>query len=134
MAPSAFVELVETLLQRDGYRTQRPAGAGAERLVVATTASGDSMIVSAHHVEGPNAWNPDSSEKISTPQLHRTRRLADQHEAGLLVVVTNGGFSRPARRYAEEHGIDLLDRSSLQRWAEWQEPLVLVDDAEQDAA
>ncbi|MEU5431443.1 hypothetical protein AB0H73_38375 [Streptomyces olivoreticuli] len=58
MAPSAFVDLVEALLERDGYRTQRPTGTGAERLIVATNASDDSMIVSAQHVEGPSAPCP----------------------------------------------------------------------------
>ncbi|MCF3105349.1 restriction endonuclease [Streptomyces roseoverticillatus] len=135
MAQGAFADLVEALLRRDGYQTQRPAGAGADHLIMASQAD-CSLIVSALRVDGPDTWrlDPKPADDITTLALHGVRHLTTQRAAEHLVVVTNGGFSLPARRYAAKHRIVLLGRDLLQRWAEWQEPFEFTDRCEQETA
>ncbi|MGK5546692.1 restriction endonuclease [Streptomyces sp. URMC 127] len=137
MAPGAFADLVEQLLRRDGYPTHRPAAARAERMITANV-SGGPVTFFAHRVDGSRgsamAWAAGPAGDIGTPDLHRMHRLAAQCTDQPLVVVTNGGFSRPAQRYAAQHGIGLLGRDLLLRWAEWQEPLDVTEPSDQNAA
>ncbi|MFE6153637.1 restriction endonuclease [Streptomyces sp. NPDC057889] len=134
-SPSRFVDLVERLLQRDGFETARPDSPGSATFVSATCPKGHVLLISAHHVDGPTqGWRPDPPADVGAPTLHATR-LAAGDRARDLVVVTNGGFSRPARRYAAAHGMVRLSRKGLQRWAEWEEPLECAEEGhEQDAA
>ncbi|WP_432095693.1 restriction endonuclease [Streptomyces sp. bgisy100] len=133
-SPSHFVDLVERLLQRDGFETARPDFPGSATFVSATCPEGHALLFSAHRVDGPRGWRPEPPADVSAPTLHATR-LAAGDRARNLVVVTNGGFSDPARRYAAKHGMKKLRRNGLQRWAEWEEPLECAEDGhEQDAA
>ncbi|MFJ4895028.1 restriction endonuclease [Streptomyces sp. NPDC088788] len=132
MSSSEFTSLVEMMLQRDGFRTTRLVGAGD--LISATCLRGHATLFSSHRVRGPRGWRPNPPEKISTPILHAARLASDGHSPEVVVVTTNGGFSGPARRYAVEHDMRLLDRNGLQRWAEWEEPMECVVGHELDVA
>jgi hypothetical protein len=134
MSTSRFINLVEKLLQRDGFQTARLDSAGAELLVSATCPRGHSFLVSPHRVRGPHGWKPEPAEEVSTPSLHAARLVAEHCEPDVFVVVTNGGVSAPARRYAKEHDMCLLSRRDLRRWAEWEEPMECVEEHEQGAA
>lgn len=134
MSASKFIDLVEKLLQRDGFQTARIDWAGAELLISATCPRGHSFLVSPHRVRGPHGWKPEPAEDVSTPSLHAVRLVAEHREPDVFVVVTNGGFSAPARRYAKEHDMCLLSRRGLRRWAEWEEPMECVEEHEQGAA
>ncbi|MFF1593073.1 restriction endonuclease [Streptomyces sp. NPDC058286] len=122
MSPSRFVRLVERLLQRDGFETERPEGPGAITTVSAACPEGHSFLFSTHLVRGPQGWRPDPPADVGVPRLHAARTAAGSRERDL-IVITNGGFSRPARRYAREHDLELISRPGLQRWAEWEEPV-----------
>lgn len=134
MSPSEFISLVETLLQRDGFQTALPGGTGAEFLVSATCPRGHTFLFNGHHVRGPHGWKPEPAVQISAPSLHSLHLLAEGRTYDGFVVVTNGGFSEPARRYANEHDMCLLNRRGLRRWAEWEEPMECVEDHERDVA
>ncbi|MEV6319150.1 restriction endonuclease [Streptomyces sp. NPDC051776] len=133
MRPREFVSLVEALLRRDGFETARPEGAGVDGLVSATCSRGHSLLFSAHRVSGPRGWRPEPADALGAPDLHTVRLAAERLRFDDLVVVTNGSFSAPARRYAEEHDMCLWDRSELQRWAEWEGPLDCVGDHHEGA-
>ncbi|MGC4986662.1 restriction endonuclease [Streptomyces sp. DT193] len=134
MPPSEFIGLVETLLQRDGFRTARPDGASEEFHVLAVCPQGHTFVFNSHRVRGPQGWKPEPAAQITTPSLHAARLVAERRKPDVFVVITNGGFSEPARRYADEHAMCLVDRRSLQRWAEWEEPMECVEDHEQGVA
>lgn len=134
MSPSEFTDLVETLLQRDGFQVARPSGAGAELQISATCPRGHTLLFSTHRVRGPQGWKPEPAAHVSTPSLHTARLVAERQEPDVLAVVTNGNFSEPARRYANEYDMYLMERHSLQRWAEWEEPMECCEDHEQDVA
>ncbi|WP_158711326.1 restriction endonuclease [Streptomyces sp. NRRL S-1824] len=134
MPASEFVSLVESLLDRAQFRTTRPGGANSKALISAVCPDGHTIVFVAHRVRGPRGWPPEPAEQMSATDVHTARLLGERGDPNLVVVVTNGGFSAPARRYAAEHDLHLLDRSDLQRWAEWQDPLTCFDDCGQDAA
>ncbi|MEV5982876.1 restriction endonuclease [Streptomyces sp. NPDC052114] len=133
MSPSQFVDLVERLLQRDGFQTARPDELGSATFVSAACPKGHTLLFSAHRVDGPRGWQPEPPANVGAPTLHAMRLAAGRHERDL-VVITNGGFSGPARRYAAEHGMNQWSRRVLQRWAEWEETLECGASHEQDAA
>lgn len=65
-------------------------------------------------------------------QLGRTARV--RFPDALIAVASNGRFSLPARRYAREHRILLIDRDDLRRWMEWGTPLFeIIGSCEQPA-
>ncbi|WP_138909247.1 restriction endonuclease [Streptomyces chryseus] len=130
---SEFVDLVKSLLERDGFQTRCPGGVGSEVLVLATCREGHTSLVRVHHVRGTEGWKPEPTE-MSTPKLHAALLVAKQHGADDVTVVTNRDFSRPARRYADEHDMSLLDRNDLQRWAVWGQSMICSDDLEEDVA
>ncbi len=127
MKPAAFVDLVETMLQRDGFQTARPAAAGIASVVTATCPRGHVLLVSTHRVQRPYGQMPGPAALVGTPALHTARVIAGRLTPDLVVVVTNGHFSDPARRYGDENDMWLLPRRDLQWWAEWQEPLECCD-------
>ncbi|MEV6774738.1 restriction endonuclease [Streptomyces syringium] len=138
MDPGTFAHLVELLLQRDGCQTQRPAATQAGQMIAATADGGRRLTFFARRVDDPRdssmGWTTGPASDISTTDIHRMHRLAAQCTDDSLIVVTNGGFSRPARRYAAQHRIGLLGRDALLRWAQWQEPFEFADQPDQNAA
>ncbi|MEV6318856.1 restriction endonuclease [Streptomyces sp. NPDC051776] len=133
MDAPAFVNLVQALLRRDGFETTRLERDGMEGLVSVTCARGHRIVFSAHRVRGPHGWRPDPAEDVGTPDLHTVRVAVERFPCDDLVLVTNGGFSAPARRYAEDHDMCLWDRRDLRRWAEWEEPAACVGGHDGDA-
>jgi hypothetical protein len=135
MSPAAFVDVVEAMLQRDGFTTTRPGAAGTRHLVLGTYSCGDTTLMSTHHTKGHIGSSPVPATTVGVPALHSVQVAADRLDhVGLIVAVTNGHFSAPARRYAGDKEMVLLDRSDLERWAEWQYPLACCDDSARDAA
>ncbi|MFK0112555.1 restriction endonuclease [Streptomyces sp. NPDC091217] len=134
MTPVAFGDLVEVMLQRDGFRTARPVGVGRTSVVAATCPRGHLLLVSTHRVQAPFGQAPEPAARVGAPALHTVRVVAERLEPDLVVVVTNGHFSEPARRYGDANDMWLLPRRDLQSWAEWQEPVECCDDSAQDVA
>lgn len=134
MKPSVFVELAEAMLQRDGFQTARPVGAGSAAVVSATCPRGHALLLSTHRVQRPYGQTPEPAAMVGTPALYTVRAITERLKVDLVVVVTNGHFSEPARRYGDENDMWLLARRDLQWWAEWREPLECCDDSGQDVA
>ncbi len=125
MSSEAFTALIEKLLVHDGHCVLKPTEPqNPNWSLLVTTESGHWMAVTTQHWHNPNTWG-QPAEVVNTAVLHRARRGAVA-AGGDAIVVTNGGITRPARRYAAAQKIRLIDRAELQRWAEWGEPLTRV--------
>ncbi|MER6913393.1 restriction endonuclease [Streptomyces sp. NPDC000594] len=114
-----FEELTAWLLERDGHaierRTGGPGDMGAD--VIAVSPSGQRVVVQCKHVG-------TSGRSMGNGALHGLNGTARPvHKADIVIAVTNGGFARQGRRFAEEQGIHLIDRAALQRWATWGRPV-----------
>ncbi|MQT04385.1 restriction endonuclease [Streptomyces jumonjinensis] len=110
-----FEELSAWLLQRDGYDIQRGTGGsgdlGAD--VIAVSRSGQRVVVQCKHVG-------TSGRNVASRHIHQLNGTAWQtHGADIVIAVTNGGFPKPGRTFAEDHNIHLIDRAALERWATW---------------
>ncbi|OEJ21814.1 hypothetical protein AR457_41035 [Streptomyces agglomeratus] len=123
MTSVAFTAFIQRLLERDGHTVSAPAEAeDPDRLILAFTASGHRLAVIARHWDSRNHVSRPA-EAVNTSMLHCCRRNAVAAGVEETIVVTNGAITRPARRFAAAQGIRLIDRTELQRWAEWGEPL-----------
>ncbi|MEW1551649.1 restriction endonuclease [Streptomyces tsukubensis] len=119
---SEFEEWTAWLLQRDGYKVQRGKGGsgdlGAD--VIAVSPSGQRVVVQCKHMGTPG-------RSVGSDALQRLNGTArDIHGADIVIMVTNGGVSKPARLFAEDQRIKkihLIDRAVLQRWATWGRPV-----------
>ncbi|MER6477119.1 restriction endonuclease [Streptomyces filamentosus] len=115
---SEFERLTADLLIRDGYEIVRDKG-GAGDLgadVIARGPKGETVVVQCKHTS--------SSAKIGSGALQRLNGTARQvHGADVVVAMTNGTFSAPARRFAEGQGIHLVGERELEQWATWGQPL-----------
>ncbi|MFI6143746.1 restriction endonuclease [Streptomyces griseus] len=122
MTPYEFEHMVATLARRDGLHVVRASGGsrdlGAD--VIAVTA-GDLRVVfqCKHRYAGAGKVG---SRDVQT--LNGTAR--PEHQADIVVAVTNGTFTKPAIDFARAHDIQLLDRMDLRRWATWGDPLLSV--------
>ncbi|MFH8386983.1 restriction endonuclease [Kitasatospora sp. NPDC018058] len=62
--------------------------------------------------------------KVDSPDIQRLNGTARPvHRADVVVVVTNGTVTAPARAFARSQQIHCLDRDRLERWATWGQPL-----------
>ncbi|WP_435191244.1 restriction endonuclease [Streptomyces sp. bgisy126] len=113
-----FEQLTVDLLIRDGYEIVRSKG-GAGDLgadVIARGPKGETVVVQCKHRA--------NSTKIGSPDLQRLNGTAKQvHGADIVVAMTNGTFSKPAQRFAEDQNICLIEARELEQWATWGQPL-----------
>ena len=110
-----FEYAVRDLLRRDGCvdaaRTGGRGDLGAD--VIATDPSGRRWVVQCKHRRGGLAGSA-----VGTPDLQRLNGTARPvHRADVVVLVTNGRFTRDAYQFARSQGIDLVARERLTRWA-----------------
>ncbi|MBK3384609.1 restriction endonuclease [Streptomyces sp. DEF1AK] len=124
MAPSAFEQMVASLARRDGHRVIRDGG-GARDLgadVIAVTAEGQRIVFQCKHRTAGRG-------KVGSPDIQTLNGTArPEHNADIVVAVTNGTFTKPAIAFARAHDIHLLDQVLLKRWGTWGEPLLTVLD------
>lgn len=122
MTPYEFERMVTALARRDGLHVVR-AGGGSRDLgadVIAITA-GELRVVfqCKHRVAGAG--------KVGSPEIQTLNGTArPEHQADIVVAVTNGTFTKPAADFARSHDIQLLDRVELRKWATWGDPLLTV--------
>lgn len=119
-----FEELTAWLLERDGHdierRTGGPGDMGAD--VIAVSPSGQRVVVQCKH-------SGTAGRSMPPKALHGLNGTARQiHKADVVIAVTNGGFSKQGREFAEKQGIHLIDRAALQRWATWGRPVTEILD------
>ncbi|MEU9061745.1 restriction endonuclease [Streptomyces sp. NPDC048430] len=122
MTPSAFEHMVAVLARRDGYRIVRHGG-GARDLgadVIAVTSNDLRVVFQCKHRQA-------GAGKVGSPDIQTLNGTArPEHNADIVVAVTNGTFTKPASDFARSHDIQLLCQARLKRWATWGEPLLSV--------
>lgn len=122
LSPQAFEALVAELMEWDDMTLERRRG-GAGDLgadAIGVTADALRVVAQVKHVRRRHATI--DSGVIQT--VNGTARPV--HRADIVVVVTNGTFTRPARDLAKSQGIFLVDWKALRRWATLGEPLLDV--------
>ncbi len=120
MAPDAFEYAVRDLLQRDGCHARKVGRANDQSVdVLAEDPTGRRWAVQCKHKQDPVGGRPVGVGVLYA--LAGTYRRS--HGAHVAVVVTNGRFSRESLKWGAEHGILLVDRPALARWAAGGRPL-----------
>lgn len=122
MTPAAFEQTVAILAKRDGHRVIRDGGGsrdlGAD--VITETPNQQRVVFQCKHRQAGQG-------KVGSPDIQTLNGTArPQHNADIVVAVTNGSFTKPASDFAHTHEIHLLDQARLKRWATWGEPLLSV--------
>lgn len=118
---SEFEHAIRDLMFRDGcadaVRTGGRGDAGAD--VIATDPSGRRWVFQCKHRKNGLAGSP-----IGTPDLQRLNGTARPvHHADVVVMLTNGRFTRDAIPFSRSQKIHLVDRQTLARWAAGSWPL-----------
>lgn len=110
MSPTAFEEACAELLVRDGFLNARRVG-GAGDLgadVVAWDSESRKLVLQCKHYA-----RPVGSKEVQT--FNGTAR--PEHKAHHPIMIGLNGFTQPAADFAARHGIVLLGRPELKRWA-----------------
>lgn len=120
MKPDAFEFAVRDLFERDGCRARKVGRANDQSVdVLAEDPMGRRWAVQCKHKQDPLGGRP-----VGVGVLYALAGTYQRsHHAHVAVVVTNGRFSRDAHRWGAEHGVHLVDRTALARWAAGSRPL-----------
>ncbi|MFH9568490.1 restriction endonuclease [Streptomyces globisporus] len=122
MTPYEFEHMVARLARRDGLNVVRSSGGsrdlGAD--VIAVTAGELRIVFQCKHRHA--GVGKVGSRDMQT--LNGTAR--PEHQADIVIAVTNGTFTKPAIDFARSHTIHPLGRTDLRRWATWGDPLLSV--------
>jgi restriction system protein len=112
MDATAFEYAVRDLMIRDGFDAERVGGAGDRAAdVIGHGADGRVIVVQCKHTV--------TRAKVGARVIYQVNGTAEHaHGADDAIVVTNGGFTSDAIRYAAQVGIYLIDRSALRAWAQ----------------
>jgi len=118
-----FEILVSWLTARDGLKVIQPHGGPGDRGadVISQAPDGRRVVVQCKQT-GRAAKQSVTSTNVQT--FNGTAR--PEHKADVAVMVTNGGFSEPARDFARDHAIHLIGATELERWATWGDSLYEV--------
>ncbi|MGW0868938.1 restriction endonuclease [Streptomyces sp. NPDC002740] len=118
-----FEILVAWLTHRDGMKVTRQHGGSGDRGadVISLTPDGRRVVVQCKQTSNA-AKQTVTSTNVQT--FNGTARL--EHKADIALMVTNGTFSEPAREFASDHAIHLIDAKQLECWATWGDSLYEV--------
>ncbi|MFI5617923.1 restriction endonuclease [Streptomyces sp. NPDC051567] len=116
-----FEFAVRDLMRRDGCADAEQVGGrgdnGAD--VKATDPYGRRWVIQCKHRKA--GW---AGSAVGTPDLQVLNGTGRQiHGGDVLVMLTNGRFSRPAPGFAESQRLHLVDRHLLAQWAGGSRPL-----------
>ena len=118
---SQFEHAIRDLLYRDGCADAARVGGrgdlGAD--VIATDPSGRRWVVQCKHRQKGASGSPVGSRDLQV--VNGTARPV--HRADVVVVATNGRFTRDAANFATSQHIHLVNREVLGRWAGGSWPL-----------
>ncbi|WEP00740.1 restriction endonuclease (plasmid) [Streptomyces sp. FXJ1.172] len=119
MHHAQFEHTVAELARRDGYTIKRAHGGagdlGADVIAIAPDGRTRVVIQCKHTRRGAT---------VGSPALQRLNGTARQvHFANVVVAITNGYYSGPAKKFARSQGITLLGPPHLEEWATWGVPL-----------
>ncbi|MEV3925931.1 restriction endonuclease [Actinomadura coerulea] len=112
MPPDEFESAVAELMIRDAITARQVGGSDdqAADVIGEHAATGTRIVVQCKHTT--------IRANVGVQVIYQVNGTAGPaHRADVAVVVTNGGFTRSARRNAEQFRIALLDRAELERWA-----------------
>ncbi|MFE9332816.1 restriction endonuclease [Streptomyces sp. NPDC006925] len=118
---AAFEFAVRDLMFRDGCRDAVRTGGRGDRGadVIATDPVGRRWVIQCKHRRDGLAGSA-----IGTPDLQRLNGTARPvHKADVVVMLTNGRFTRDARPFSNDTQMHLVDRDVLARWAAGSWPL-----------
>jgi restriction system protein len=110
MSADGFEQACADLLARDGFvRARRVGSSGDLRAeVVAWDDDGDKIVSQCKQY----------SSAVGSEAVQRFNGTAvPEHHARVAVIVALNGFTRPATDFARRHGIILVGRPELKRWA-----------------
>ncbi|MFG2794031.1 restriction endonuclease [Streptomyces sp. NPDC048419] len=118
---SEFEHAVQALLRRDGCRNAVRVGGsgdlGAD--VTATDPYGRRWVIQCKHRRHGDAGHPVGTRDLQI--LNGTARPV--HQADIAVLITNGRITTPARTFAAQQRLHLVDRRLLAAWAAGPHPL-----------
>lgn len=121
MSADGFEQACADLLARDGFvRARRVGGSGD---------LGADVV----------AWDPDDRKvvmqckqytaPVASGALQKFNGTAvPEHDADVAVIVALNGFTKPAVNFAQKHGIVLIGRLELKRWAHGEHLYAVVDE------
>lgn len=110
MSADGFEQACADLLARDGFvRARRVGGSGDLGAdVVAWDDDGDKVVLQCKQYSGT----------VGSEAVQRFNGTAvPEHHAQVAVIVALNGFTLPATNFARRHGIVLVGRPELKRWA-----------------
>ena len=111
MDPTAFEHATRDLMIRDGLTARHVGQRGDQAAdVIGRDLAGRVLVVQCKHTT--------TGGRVGSRVMYEVNGTAGPvHGADVAVVVTNGDFTRNAREFAARHGIHLIDRDRLTRWA-----------------
>jgi restriction system protein len=112
MTPTEFELACRDLMRRDGLRAERVGGSNDQAVDVnGRDHLGRVVVVQCKHTI--------RNANVGVGVLYAVNGTARPvHDAHLVVIATNGGFTREARAWAPKHQIHLLDRDKFIRWSQ----------------
>ncbi|MFI5667732.1 MULTISPECIES: restriction endonuclease [unclassified Streptomyces] len=116
-----FEYAVRDLLRRDGCQDAEQVGRGGDQGadVKATDPFGRRWVIQCKHRK--DGW---SGSAVGTPDLQRLNGTGRQiHNGDVIVMLTNGRFSKQAPGFAKSQRLHLVDRHLLAQWANGSRPL-----------
>ncbi|MFE7588421.1 restriction endonuclease [Kitasatospora sp. NPDC057512] len=128
LAPKDLAGLVRGLLGEEGW-------------TLLGTRMGRTVVISARRPAGhtiaiflPLGARREMKPHLKVADVQNARRAAASARVGSVVVMGTGTATRPARRYADSHGITLVDRDGFEQWAILRCPLDLGSSHDTDEA
>ncbi|WP_218061775.1 restriction endonuclease [Planobispora rosea] len=111
MTPTEFELATRDLMIRDGIRARHVGQRGDQAAdVIGRDHTGDVIVVQCKHTT--------TGGRVGSSVVYQVNGTAQPaHGADIAVIVTNGSFTRDARRHAQAFRIHLLGRDELARWA-----------------
>ncbi|MER7111342.1 restriction endonuclease [Streptomyces sp. NPDC000229] len=117
MSDAQFEFALRDLLVRDGWTARRVGRQGDQAAdVIGRHPETGRIVIQAKHTKVRG--------KVGSQVMYQVKGTAGPvHGADVAVVVTNGGFTRDAKRWGEQHQVHWIDRDRLRTWAEAGTPL-----------
>ncbi|MFD5622610.1 restriction endonuclease [Streptomyces yangpuensis] len=114
---SEFEFALRDLLIRDGWSARQVGQKGDQAAdVIGRHGQRGRIVLQAKHTT--------VGGKVDSKVMYQVKGTAGPvHGADVAVVVTNGGFTRDARAWGDQHQVHWVDRERLRQWAEEGVPL-----------
>ncbi|WP_343244976.1 restriction endonuclease [Streptomyces sp. SID14478] len=121
MHHSAFEHAIRDLLARDGSRDALRCGGRGD---LGADVKGHDPLGRYWVIQCKHRRNGLSGSAVGTPDLQTLNGTGRPvHKGDVVVLVTNGRISAPAREFARQQRLHLVDRSLLEQWARGRRPL-----------